>query len=141
MPNFSGVAQTNFLASPIINSPPSNSHGRVRICYDTIVTLGTEVEDDTITFGGQEIPKDARILFSQLTTDGVGATAATVTLAIGSADPITTAVNITAAGVDYSDTHGEVLTAAAFPVLTIAGATGALTISKFINLVVLYVID
>jgi len=140
MPNFSAVAQTNTIAVPPVNSPATNSVGRIRVCYDQYAVVATEVASDTITFGAETIPLGARITSATIQNDGVGGTSAIVTVAVGGVSPIVGA-DITAAGIDTITTIGLVTTSAGYPVMTFTTLTAAMTAAKVIKLQLEYVID
>jgi len=142
--NFNAVARTNSLASPVVNSAAVDYGGRVRISWDEYITIGTEtdgVPKDTFTFGAELIPAGSRIMDCRLQTEDLSA-GSRLTLAVGNANPITTAVITTVAGtIAVADEIGVVLTAPAFPVLTLDNTLGTLNADKYIRLWVKYVLD
>ena len=140
MANFSADAQTNTIAVPSVNSPPTNSVGRVRVCYDQYTVISTEAASDTITFGAENIPLGARITSAVIQNDGVGGTSTIVTVAVGGVSPIVGA-DITSAGIDTITTYGLVTTSAGYPVMTLTTRTAAMTAAKVIKLQIEYVID
>jgi len=142
MANWNAVSRTNAIASPVLNADPVDSTGSFRISYDEYTTTGdeTHANSDTITFGSDVIPAGSRACYAVLegsATAGVGRTA---TLAVGTASLITTAVSLTGASLNYSDTHGRMVTAPAYPTLSLV-AGGNLTAGVVFRLVVFYVID
>ena len=143
MPNFNAVSRTNAIASPVNNADPVDSTGTFRISYDEYTTIGDETgtTGDTITFGSDVIPAGSRVCFAILEGSATAGIAKTVTLAVGTASMITSAVSISGgATLNYSDTHGRTVDAAAYPVLTLAAA-GDLTAGVVLRLIIFYVID
>ncbi len=144
MPNFNATARANSLSSPVVNSAAIDYGGRVRILWDEYITVGTETDGtpkDTFTFGAEMIPKGSRIMGCMLQTEDLSA-GSRLTLAVGNANPITTAVITTVAGtISVADEIGVVLTASAFPVLTLDNTLGTLSADKYIRLWVKYALD
>ncbi len=140
--NYNAVSRTNALSFPVVNVKAIDSTGNFRICYDEYTTTGAEsdADDSTITFGGDIVPAGSRVCFAIIQTSGTAGIGKTANLAVGTADIIVGNQTLSAAALGYSDTHGETVDVAAFPVLTLAGS-GTLAADVLIKIVIFYVID
>ena len=133
----SGENYTLGQVAPIHNVDPSEATSRLRVTFDTVdmavETIGTS---EAINMGGALIPKGARILFGQVSTDGVSAATSTALLSVGGVLVTTLADVDTAASTLAQSGFGTVVAADAPMILTIANAqtVGVLSCAIFYTL-------